>query len=62
MLKVASLGLGPGMKGAALSGWAASITLDRHGFDIAADQGMIGHSVEVGIHVEANLRKRQCRW
>jgi hypothetical protein len=48
-LKVTSLGFGPGMK--------ASITLDRRGFDIGADQGMIGNSVDVVIHVEADLRK-----
>jgi polyisoprenoid-binding protein YceI len=57
VLKVTSLGFGPGMKGAAISGWDASITLDRRDFDITADQGMIGNSVEVLIHVEAGLRK-----
>jgi polyisoprenoid-binding protein YceI len=57
VLKVTSLGFGPGMKEAAISGWEASVTLDRRDFDIAADQGMIGNSVEVVIHVEADLRK-----
>ena len=57
VLKVTSLGFGPGMKGAAISGWEASVTLDRRDFDIAADQGMIGNSVDVVIHVEADLRK-----
>lgn len=57
VLKVRSLGFGPGMKGAAISGWMASITLDRRDFDIAADQGVIGNSVDVVIHVEADLRK-----
>ena len=57
VLKVKSLGFGPGMKGAAISGWEASITLDRRDFDIAADQGMIGNSVDVVINVEADLRK-----
>ena len=55
-LKVTSLGFGPGMKGAAISGWEASTTLDRRDFGIAADQGMIGNRVEVVIHVEADLR------
>ena len=55
--KVTSLGFGPGMKGAAISGWEASVTLDRRDFGIAADQGMIGNSVDVVIHVEADLRK-----
>ena len=57
VLKVTSLGFGPGMKGAAISGWEASTTLDRRDFDIAADQGMIGNSVDVVIYVEADLRK-----
>jgi polyisoprenoid-binding protein YceI len=57
VLKVTSLGFGPGMKGAAISGWEASLTLDRRDFDIAADQGMIGNSVDVVINVEADLRK-----
>jgi polyisoprenoid-binding protein YceI len=57
VLKVTSLGFGPGMKGAAISGWEASVTLDRRDFDMAADQGMIGNSVDVVIHIEADLRK-----
>ena len=57
VLKVTSLGFGPGMKGAAISGWEASVPLDRRDFGIAADQGMIGNSVDVVIHVEADLRK-----
>jgi len=56
VLKVTSLGFGPGMKGAAISGWEASVTLDRRDFDIAADQGMIGNSVDIVIHLEADLR------
>ncbi len=57
VLKVKSLGFGPGMKGAAISGWEATVTLDRRDFDITADQGMIGNSVDVVINVEADLRK-----
>ena len=56
VLKVTSLGFGPGMKGAAISGWEASLTLDRRDFDIAADQGLIGNNVEVLINVEADLK------
>ena len=56
VLKVTSLGFGPGMKGAAISGWEASLTLDRRDFDIAADQGLIGNSVDVLINVEADLK------
>src|ERR1039457_5701825 len=55
--KVTSLGFGPGMKGAAISGWEASLTLDRRDFDITADQGLVGNSVDVVINVEADLRK-----
>ena len=56
VLKVTSLGFGPGMKGAAISGWEVSTTLDRRDFDVTADQGMIGNSVEIVIHVEADLK------
>jgi polyisoprenoid-binding protein YceI len=56
VLKVKALGFGPGMKGAAISGWEASVTLDRRDFDIAADQGLIGNSVDVLINVEADLK------
>jgi len=56
VLTVKSLGFGPGMKGAAISGWEASLTLDRRDFDITADQGLIGNSVDVLINVEADLK------
>ena len=57
VLKVKSLGFGPGMKGAAISGWEASLTLDRRDFDITADQGAVANSVDVLINVEADMRK-----
>ena len=57
VLKATSLGFGPGMKGAAISGWQATLTLDRRDFDIAADQGTIGNNVDVLINVEADLLK-----
>jgi len=56
VLKVTSLGFGPGMKGAAISGWEVSTTLDRRDYNIAADQGVIGNKVDIVIHVEADLR------
>ena len=56
VLKVKSLGFGPGMNGAAISGWEATLTLDRRDFDITADQGAIGNNVDVLINVEADLR------
>ena len=55
VLTVTSLGFGKGMKGAAISGWKATLTLDRRDFGIAADQGLIGNNVEVLINVEADL-------
>ena len=57
ILKVRLTGFGPGMKGAPISGWEVSTTLDRRDFGITADPGMIGDSVEVVIYVEADLRK-----
>ena len=57
VLKVTSLGFGPGMKGAAISGWEVSVILDRRDFGITADHGLVGNSVEVLIQVEADLRK-----
>ena len=57
VLKVTSLGFGPGMKGAAISGWEVSTTLNRKDFDVSADQDSIGNSVEIVIHIEADLRK-----
>ena len=56
-LEVKALGFGPGMKGAAISGWEARLTLDRRDFGITADQGMVGNTVDVLINVEADLRK-----
>ena len=57
VLKVKSLGFGPGMNGAAISGWEATLTLDRRDFDITADQGAVGNKVDVLINVEADLSK-----
>ena len=57
VLNVTALGFGPGMKGAAISGWEVTTRLDRRDFGIAADQGLVGNNVEVVIHVEADLRK-----
>ncbi|MDR3455975.1 MAG: YceI family protein [Verrucomicrobiae bacterium] len=57
VLKVTSLGFGPGMKGAAISGWEAALTLDRRDFGITADQGAVGNNVDVVINVEADLVK-----
>jgi polyisoprenoid-binding protein YceI len=57
VLKVKSLGFGPGMKGAPISGWEATTTLDRRDFGVSADQDSVATLVEVVINVEADLRK-----
>jgi len=56
-LKVTSLGFGPGMKGAQLSGWEATAKLDRRDFGISYGQGIVGNEVDVQINVEAVLKK-----
>jgi polyisoprenoid-binding protein YceI len=57
VLKVNSLGFGPGMAGAMISGWEASTTLDRRDFGLSYGQGMVGNDVEVNINVEADLQR-----
>ena len=57
VLKVTSLGFGTGMNGAAISGWQASLALDRRDYDITADQGAVGNTVDVLINIEADLSK-----
>jgi polyisoprenoid-binding protein YceI len=48
---------GVSVKNAEARAWEASLTLDRRDFDITADQGLVGNSVDVLINVEADLRK-----
>lgn len=57
VLKVKSLGFGPGMKGAPISGWEATTTIDRRDFDVSADQDSVATQVDIVINVEADLRK-----
>lgn len=57
VLNVTSLGFGTGNKGSGVCGWEVSTTLDRRDFGIAADQGMIGNSVEIVINVRADLNQ-----
>ena len=57
VLKVKSLGFGPGMRGAPISGWEASTTLDRRDFGVSADQDSVATQVEIVINVEADLKK-----
>jgi len=55
-LKTKSLGFGPGMRGAMLSGWEASTTINRNDFGIAAYPKVLGDDVAVTITVEADLQ------
>ena len=57
VLKVKSLGFGPGMRGAMLSGWQATTTLNRSDFGISTMPKMLGEEVEVRIGVEAHEQK-----
>ena len=56
VLKTKSLGFGPGMKGAMLSGWEASTTLNRNDFGITAYPKVLGDDVAVTITIEADLQ------
>ena len=57
VLKVKSLGFGPGMQGAAVSGWELSTKIDRRDYGITTGQGPIGNEVAITINIEADLRK-----
>jgi polyisoprenoid-binding protein YceI len=60
VLKVNSLGFGPGMMGAQLSGWDASVTLNRNDFGVNGPAMLgtaLGSDVAVSITVEADLKK-----
>jgi polyisoprenoid-binding protein YceI len=60
VLKVDLLGFGPGMMGAQLSGWDASVTLDRQDFGVKGPAMLgtaLGNEVGVSINIEADLKK-----
>jgi len=57
VLKVKSLGFGPGMHGAMLSGWEATAQIDRRDFGLGYGQGVVGNEVEISINIEASLQK-----
>jgi polyisoprenoid-binding protein YceI len=56
VLKTKSLGFGPGMRGAMLSGWEASTTINRNDFNLTAYPKVLGDDVAVTITVEADLQ------
>jgi polyisoprenoid-binding protein YceI len=53
VLDVELLGFGEGMRGAYLSGWEASTTLDRTQWNVDGGQPAVGAEVDVTINVEA---------
>jgi len=57
VLHVTSLGFGPGMQGAQLSGWEATTTLKRSDFGMTGFAGALGDDVAVTISIEADLKK-----
>lgn len=57
VLKVKSLGFGPGMQGAMLSGWEATTTINRNDFGITTFPKVLGDEVPVTIAVEADQQK-----
>ncbi|HKB90913.1 MAG TPA: YceI family protein [Opitutaceae bacterium] len=57
VLKVKSLGFGPGMKGVMLSGWEAATALKRSDFGVTGFEQVLGDDVDVTISVEADLKK-----
>ena len=57
VLAVTAAGFGPGMKGAAISGWEVSTKLNRQDYGVSADKDSIADTIEITIHVEADLRK-----
>jgi len=58
VLKVTSLGFGPGMRpGSMVSGWKATTTLHRDDFGVSAYPKVLGADVDVTINLEAGLKK-----
>ena len=60
VLKVKSLGFGPGLMGGQVSGWEASTTINRHDFGVDGPAMLgkaVGDEVAVSINVEAGLKK-----
>jgi polyisoprenoid-binding protein YceI len=60
VLHVTSLGFGPGMNGAQISGWSASTTLKRSDFGVNGPAILgtgLGDDVAITINVEADLQK-----
>ena len=60
VLKVTSLGFGPGMRpGTFLSGWEATTVLNRNDFGVSYGPKVLGEQVTVNISIEAGYKKEQ---
>lgn len=60
VLKVTSLGFGPGMGGAQLSGWEATTTINKRDFSMKGPTMLelaLGDEVTITINIEAGLKK-----
>jgi len=60
VLKVTSLGFGPGMQGKQLSGWEATTTIDKKEFNVkdpAMLDAALGDDVTITINIEAGTQK-----
>jgi polyisoprenoid-binding protein YceI len=59
ILKVTSLGFGPGMTGKPVSGWSATTTINRNDFGVTGPAMLgkaVGRDVTITISVEADLK------
>jgi len=59
VLKVTSLGFGPGMTGKPVSGWSATTTINRNDFGVTGPAMLgkaVGNDVTITISVEADLK------
>ena len=60
VLKVALLGFGPGMRGAMLSGWEATTTINKADFNVKDPpmlDAALGDDVTITINIEAGMKK-----
>ena len=60
VLKVTSLGFGPGMGGTQLSGWEATTTINKKEFNVkdpAMLDAALGDDVTITINIEAGMKK-----
>jgi polyisoprenoid-binding protein YceI len=59
VLKVTSLGFGPGMTGKPVSGWSATTTIDRTAYGVMGPAMLgkaVGNDVTISISIEADLK------